>query len=99
MKKVIYCFSGTGNSLNAARIIAKEMGGATIVSVKKGAKSDLAADADVVGFVCPVYEWDCHLCGDPRQMLCDYGRHTSQTRHPASLRQASAVRGQPVHRL
>ena len=58
MKKVIYCFSGTGNSLNAARIIAKEMGGATIVSVKKGAKSDLAADADVVGFVCPVYEWD-----------------------------------------
>ena len=33
--KVIYCFSGTGNSLNAARIIAKEIGGATIVSVKK----------------------------------------------------------------
>ena len=58
MKKVIYCFTGTGNSLNAARIIAKEMGGATIVSVKKGAKSDLAAEADVVGFVCPVYEWD-----------------------------------------
>ena len=58
MKKVIYCFSGTGNSLNAARIIAKELGGATIVSVKKGVKSELAADADVVGFVCPVYEWD-----------------------------------------
>lgn len=58
MKKVIYCFSGTGNSLNAARIIAKEIGGATIVSIKKGAASELAADADVVGFVCPVYEWD-----------------------------------------
>ena len=58
MKKVIYCFSGTGNSLRAARIIAKEMGGATIVSVKKDTKSDLAADADVVGFLCPVYEWD-----------------------------------------
>lgn len=58
MKKVIYCFSGTGNSLRAARIIAKEMGGATIVSVKKGTESDLAADADVVGFLCPVYEWD-----------------------------------------
>ena len=58
MKKVIYCFSGTGNSLNAARIIAKEMGGATIVPVKKGAESDLAMDADVVGFLCPVYEWD-----------------------------------------
>ena len=25
---------------------------------KKGGTSDLAVDADVVGFVCPVYEWD-----------------------------------------
>ena len=58
MKKVIYCFSGAGNSLRAARLIAKELGGATIVSVKKGIESDLAADADVVGFLCPVYEWD-----------------------------------------
>ena len=58
MKKVIYCFSGTGNSLNAARIIAKEIGGASIVSVKKDTVSDLAAEADVVGFICPVYEWD-----------------------------------------
>ena len=58
MKKVIYCFSGTGNSLNAARIIAKEIGGARIVSVKKGTTSELAADADVIGFICPVYEWD-----------------------------------------
>ena len=58
MKKVIYCFSGTGNSLRAARIIAKEIDGATIVSVKKGVTSDLAADADMIGFICPVYEWD-----------------------------------------
>lgn len=58
MKKVIYCFSGTGNSLNAARIIAKEIGGASIVSVKKDTTSELAADADVIGFLCPVYEWD-----------------------------------------
>ena len=58
MKKVIYCFSGTGNSLNAARIIAKEIGGASIVSVKKNTVSQHAADADVIGFICPVYEWD-----------------------------------------
>ena len=58
MKKVIYCFSGTGNSLNAAKIIAAQIGGASIVSVKKGTVSELAADADVVGFICPVYEWD-----------------------------------------
>lgn len=58
MKNVIYCFSGTGNSLRAARIIATRIGGAVIVSVKKGVTSSLAAKADVVGFVCPVYEWD-----------------------------------------
>ena len=58
MKKVIYCFSGTGNSLNAAKIIAAQIDGASIVSVKKGTVSELAADADVVGFICPVYEWD-----------------------------------------
>ena len=57
MKKVFYCFSGTGNSLNAARIMAAEIGCATIVSVKKGTVSELAADADVVGFICTVYEW------------------------------------------
>lgn len=40
MKKVIYCFSGTGNSLRAARIIAKEIGGARIVFVKKDTESN-----------------------------------------------------------
>lgn len=49
MKKVIFCFSGTGNSLRAARIIASQLDGATIVSVKEGVCSDLAADADMVG--------------------------------------------------
>lgn len=58
MKRVIYCFSGTGNSLRTARIIAEQNPGTTIVSVKTGMHSDLAADADTVGFVCPVYEWD-----------------------------------------
>ena len=58
MKKVIYCFSGTGNSLRVSRIIAEEIGGASIVSVKKGIESKLASDADMIGFVCPVYEWD-----------------------------------------
>ncbi len=40
MKKVIYCFSGTGNSLNAARIIAKEMGGAKILRLAALAQDD-----------------------------------------------------------
>ena len=35
MKKVIYCFSGTGNSLRAARIIADELKDTEIVNVRK----------------------------------------------------------------
>ena len=58
MKQIIYCFSGTGNSLRAARIIAEQIGGAKIVHVKRNTESKLAEDATVVGFVCPVYEWD-----------------------------------------
>lgn len=58
MKKIIYYFSGTGNSLRTARIIAEEMGGAKLVSVKNDPMDNSAADADTVGFVCPVYEWD-----------------------------------------
>lgn len=65
MKNVIYYFSGTGNSLNAARIIASMIGGATLVAVKKDTYSHLATDADRVGFVCPVYEWDI-----PEPMKC-----------------------------
>lgn len=80
MNCVIFYFSGTGNSLQAARIIAGEIGGARLISMRSGAAGvsgagvsaagvpgagDFAADvsaaaaaADVVGFVCPVYEWD-----------------------------------------
>ncbi len=58
MKKVIYCFSGTGNSMRTAKIIAKEIGGANVVSVRSNPDDFPAADADIIGFVCPVYEWD-----------------------------------------
>lgn len=58
MKTVIYYFSGTGNSLRAARIIAREMGGARLVSMKNDPAAVPAAGAEAVGFVCPVYEWD-----------------------------------------
>lgn len=58
MKKIIYYFSGTGNSLYAATQIAKTLGGAEIISVRCNPEEAPATDADVVGFVCPVYEWD-----------------------------------------
>ena len=58
MKKVIYYFSGTGNSLYTAGKIAEALGGAKLISVRCNPEEDLAKDADVIGFVCPVYEWD-----------------------------------------
>lgn len=57
-KPVIYYFSGTGNSLRAAMRIAEEIGGAEIVSVRSDPESVSARNASVIGFVCPVYEWD-----------------------------------------
>ncbi len=58
MKAIIYYFSGTGNSLRAAVRIAERLGGAQLVSVRCGAEEVSAENADVIGFVSPVYEWD-----------------------------------------
>lgn len=58
MKKVIYYFSGTGNSLRAATVIAEGIGGAELVNVRCNPEKVSASDADVIGFVCPVYEWN-----------------------------------------
>ncbi len=58
MKNVIYCFSGTGNSLRTARIIADVLKNTEIVNVRKDPSEYSAEDAEVIGFVCPVYEWD-----------------------------------------
>ncbi|MBQ6480681.1 MAG: EFR1 family ferrodoxin [Anaerolineaceae bacterium] len=58
MQNIIYYFTGTGNSLNTARIIADEIGGAELISVKKDPAAVSAKNADMIGFVCPVYEWD-----------------------------------------
>ncbi len=58
MDKIIYYFSGTGNSLRTATKIAEEIGGAELVSVRCNPESISAENATVIGFVCPVYEWD-----------------------------------------
>lgn len=57
MKKIYY-FSGTGNSLYTASKIAEAIGGAEIISVRCKTEYVSAENADVIGFVCPVYEWD-----------------------------------------
>lgn len=58
MEKVIYYFSGTGNSLRTARLIAAEMDGARLVSMRNDPAAVSGESAEVVGFVLPVYEWD-----------------------------------------
>lgn len=47
---VIYCFSGTGNSLYAANKISAEIN-AEVVNMKSGGE----CNADVIGIVFPVY--------------------------------------------
>lgn len=53
----IYYFTGTGNSMRAARVIAQRLGDAEIVSMRVDPKEYSALDCDIVGFVFPVYHW------------------------------------------
>lgn len=57
MKSIIYYFTGTGNSLAAAKKIAGALGDCDIVPVASFADSPgpVAPDAERVGLVCPVY--------------------------------------------
>ena len=57
MEKVIYYFTGTGNSLRAAKVIASHLGNTEIISMRCNPKDVPAIDADIVGFVFPVYHW------------------------------------------
>lgn len=57
MKRRIYYFTGTGNSMRAARVIAAELGDTEIVSMRCNPQEVSASDCEVVGFVFPVYHW------------------------------------------
>ena len=56
-KNKIYYFTGTGNSMRAARIIAQKLGDTEIVSMRTDPKEESALESDVVGFIFPVYHW------------------------------------------
>lgn len=58
MERMIYYFSGTGNSLRTARRIAAEIGGEKLFSMRNDPQVVSGANAEMIGFVCPVYEWD-----------------------------------------
>ncbi len=56
MKTVIFYYTGTGNSLWSARLLAEKLGDATLCPMKD-ADALAAGDAEAVGFVFPVHVW------------------------------------------
>ena len=62
MKRVIICFSGTGNTLAVARSLARSLGDTELVSLEHDTLADitdgrLKIEADNVIWMCPVYSW------------------------------------------
>jgi NAD-dependent dihydropyrimidine dehydrogenase PreA subunit len=56
MKTVIFYYTGTGNSLWSARLLAERLDNAKLAPMK-AADPFAAGDADAVGFVFPVHVW------------------------------------------
>lgn len=57
MERRIYYFTGTGNSMRAARVIAERLGNTEIVSMRADPSDYSAKDCEIVGFLYPVYHW------------------------------------------
>ena len=56
MENIIFCFSGTGNSLAVARDIAEMLGDTKIVLIADAIKEErIDLPYERVGFVCPAY--------------------------------------------
>lgn len=64
-KNIIYYFTGTGNSLKAAKDIADNLNNTKIISIAKNfGQATIKGNPDTVGFVFPVY-----YCGLPQIVL------------------------------
>lgn len=70
-KNVIFCFSGTGNCLDIAKNIAKELGDTDIVLMRSAPAVTDVREAERVGFVFP-----CHAGGLPGKVE-EYVRRVS----------------------
>jgi ferredoxin len=57
MANIIFYFSGTGNCLHAAKIIANELGNTEIISMAKSGNYSLKKQYDTIGFIYPTYFW------------------------------------------
>lgn len=63
MKTILYYFSGTGNTLMSARLLAKELGNTEIINIAGRDESTHTPKADAIGILYPVY-----ACRLPRMM-------------------------------
>ena len=82
MKTIIYYFTGTGNSLAAARGICARLGDCELVSIPTLTKSqaEIVPAADRVGIVCPVYDFGLpSICGAHHGR---YGRFSPPSAEP-----------------
>jgi ferredoxin/flavodoxin len=73
MKTVLYYFSGTGNTLMLARMLADELGNTEIINIVSCSEGDMPPQADAVGILFPVYAF-----GMPRIMY-NFVEKTLQT--------------------
>lgn len=61
MKREIYYFTGTGNSLHVARTLAHELDDATLIPIARLGQEPVRTSADCIGMVFPVYMWGLPL--------------------------------------
>ncbi|MEW6332856.1 MAG: EFR1 family ferrodoxin [Thermodesulfobacteriota bacterium] len=64
MDTLLYCYTGTGNSLWIARLLAERLGGASIVPIAPAADRGVAGPGAAAGIVFPVHIW-----GVPRRVI------------------------------
>jgi ferredoxin len=64
MNANLYYYTGTGNSLWIARMLAKELGDAGIITISRISDGTIESQGDAVGIIFPVHIW-----GVPRRVI------------------------------
>lgn len=57
METVIYCCTGTGNSLWTAKKLSELLNNTVIVPIASGARNKIERDTTIIGFIFPVHIW------------------------------------------
>ena len=64
MKTDLFFYTGTGNSLWTARMLAKELGDAEIIPISRTSGDPIVSGAEAIGIIFPVHIW-----GLPRRVI------------------------------